>query len=108
MTTPSPLIVDQMKIDEIIFAGKREGATVSISPEPRSLEVKTRTRRDVKPGEAAVDQHKRRQVAAVAPEFLRRFPLSCQWRFDLVSVYYDESQSSRPQVEVVRNASLKR
>ncbi len=52
------------------------------------VEVKTRTTRDVKPGEAAVDRHKRRQVAAVAREYLRRFPPSCQWRFDVVSVYY--------------------
>ena len=41
------------------------------------VEVKTRTTRDVKPGEAAVDRHKRRQIAAVARD-LRRFPLSCQ------------------------------
>lgn len=72
------------------------------------IEVKTRTTRDVKPGEAAVDEHKRRQVAAVAREYLRRFPLSCQWRFDVVSVYYDQSQASQPQIEVFRNASLKR
>ncbi len=71
------------------------------------IEVKTRTTRDVKPGEAAVDEHKRRQIAAVAREYLRLFPLSCQWRFDVVSVYYDESQASRPQIEVFRNASLK-
>jgi putative endonuclease len=71
------------------------------------IEVKTRTTRDVKPGEAAVDQHKRRQIAAVAREYLRGSPLSCQWRFDVVSVYYDQSQSSRPQIEIFRNASLK-
>src|SRR5580704_18512280 len=50
------------------------------------IEVKTRTSRDVKPGEAAVDRHKRRLVAAVARDYLRRFPPSCQWRFDVVSV----------------------
>jgi putative endonuclease len=72
------------------------------------IEVKTRTTRDVKPGEAAVDQHKRRLIAAVAREYLRRFPPSCQWRFDVVSVYYDQSQASRPQIEVFRNASLAR
>jgi putative endonuclease len=70
------------------------------------VEVKTRTTRDVKPGEAAVDQHKRRQVAAVAREYLRRFPLSCQWRFDVVSVYYVNSKASQPQIEVFRNSSL--
>ena len=69
------------------------------------IEVKTRTSRDVKPPEAAVDRHKRREVAAAAREYLRRLPLSCQWRFDIVSVYY-ESSSSRPQIEVFRHASL--
>ena len=70
------------------------------------VEVKTRTTRDVKPGEAAVDRHKRRLVAGVVKEYLRRFPLSCQWRFDVVSVYYDQSKSSQPQIEVFRNSSL--
>jgi putative endonuclease len=70
------------------------------------VEVKTRTTRDAKPGEAAVDRHKRRQIAAVAREYLRRFPPSCQWRFDVVSVYYLESKASQPQIEVFRNSSL--
>jgi putative endonuclease len=70
------------------------------------VEVKTRTTRDVKPGEASVDRHKRREVAAVAREYLRRFPPSCQWRFDVVSVYYDNSKASQPQIEVFRNSSL--
>jgi putative endonuclease len=70
------------------------------------VEVKTRTTRDVKPGEAAVDRHKRRQIAAVVREYLRRLPPSCQWRFDVVSVYYRESKASQPQIEVFRNSSL--
>jgi putative endonuclease len=72
------------------------------------VEVKTRSTRDVKPGEAAVDRHKRREVAAVIRDYLRRLPPSCQWRFDIVSVYYD--RSSQPQIEVhievFRNSSL--
>ena len=69
------------------------------------IEVKTRTSRDVKPPEAAVDRHKRREVATVAREYLRHLPPSCQWRFDVVSVYY-ERLTSRPQIEVFQNASL--
>jgi putative endonuclease len=69
------------------------------------IEVKTRTSRNVKPAEAAVDRHKRREVAEVAREYLRRLPPSCQWRFDIVSVYY-EQLTSRPQFEIFRNASL--
>jgi len=69
------------------------------------IEVKTRTSRDVKSAEAAVDRHKRREVAQVARDYLRRLPPSCQWRFDVVSVYYDGC-NPRPQIEVFRNASL--
>ena len=69
------------------------------------VEVKTRTSRDVKTAEAAVDRHKRREVAEVAWEYRRPLPPSCQWRFDIVSVYY-EHPGSRPQFEVFRNASL--
>jgi putative endonuclease len=69
------------------------------------IEVKTRTSLEVKPPEAAVDRHKRREIAAVAREYLRRLPPSCQWRFDIVSVYY-LCPASRPQIEVFRNASL--
>ena len=70
------------------------------------IEVKTRTTHDVKPAEAAVDRHKRREIAAVAREYRRRIPPSCQWRFDIVSVYYEKSQASHPQIEIFRNASL--
>jgi putative endonuclease len=69
------------------------------------IEVKTRTTLDVKTAEAAVDRHKRREVAQVARQYLRRLPPSCQWRFDIVSVYY-EGSSSRPEIEVFRSASL--
>ncbi len=69
------------------------------------LEVKTRTSRGVKSPEAAVDRHKRREVAQVARDYLRRVPPTCQWRFDIVSVYYD-GRTPRPQIEVFRNASL--
>jgi putative endonuclease len=69
------------------------------------IEVKTRTTHDVKPAEAAVDWHKRREVAEVAREYRRRLPPSCQWRFDIVSVYY-VGNVSRPQIELFQNASL--
>jgi putative endonuclease len=69
------------------------------------VEVKTRTSHGVKTPEAAVDRHKRREVAQVVREYLRRMPPTCQWRFDIVSVYYDCNHSC-PQIEVFRNASL--
>ena len=70
------------------------------------VEVKTRTTRDVKPGEAAVDRHKRREIAAVVREYLRRHSVLYQWRFDVVSVYYGQSKARQPQIEVFRNSSL--
>lgn len=69
------------------------------------IEVKARTSRDVKTPEAAVDRHKRREVAEVAREYMRRLPPWCSWRFDVVSVYYD-GNTPRPQIELFRNASL--
>lgn len=38
------------------------------------VEVKTRTSREVKPAEAAVDREKRRELAGMAREYLRRLP----------------------------------
>jgi putative endonuclease len=67
------------------------------------IEVKTRTTRDVKPAEAAVDRDKQRGLAAVAEEYLRHMAPSCRWRFDVVTVYY-EAQSSQPLIELFRNA----
>jgi putative endonuclease len=69
------------------------------------IEVKTRTTRDVKPAEAAVDYHKRREIAEAAREYLRQLPPRCAWRFDVVSVYY-AGPSPHPLIEVFRNASL--
>jgi putative endonuclease len=67
------------------------------------IEVKTRTTRDVKPAEAAVNREKQRPLIAVAREYLRHAPPSCQWRFDVVSVYYDQHPSP-PQFELFQNA----
>jgi len=67
------------------------------------IEVKTRTTRDVKPAEAAVDRDKQRGLTAVAEEYLRHMAPSCRWRFDVVTVYY-ESRSSQPLFELFQNA----
>lgn len=67
------------------------------------IEVKTRTTHDVKPAEAAVDRDKQKDLAAVARDYLRHAPPSCQWRFDVLSVYY-ERQACQPQIELFKNA----
>src|SRR5713101_7789333 len=53
------------------------------------IEVKTRTTRDVKPAAAAVDRKKRRDIRVVIRDYLQPFPELPQWRFDVVTVYYE-------------------
>src|SRR5678815_504619 len=67
------------------------------------IEVKTRTSLDVKPAGAAVDRDKQRELVRVAGDYLRYLPARPQWRFDIVSVYY-EGHSSHPRFEVFENA----
>jgi len=67
------------------------------------IEVKTRTSHDVKPAEAAVDRDKQRELLGVAREYLRRLPSDVPWRFDVVSVYYENSASA-PRIELFKNA----
>jgi len=67
------------------------------------IEVKTRSTHDVKPAEAAVDREKRRELNGVAREYLRALGQECQWRFDIVSVYYC-GQTDHPQYELFKNA----
>jgi putative endonuclease len=69
------------------------------------IEVKTRTSHDVKTAEAAVDREKRRELLAVAREYLRHLPPSCPWRLEIISVYYDQP-SGRPQIELFRNVAI--
>lgn len=74
------------------------------------IEVKTRTTRDVKPAAAAVDREKRRAVSRVIRDYLRslpqkQFPQVPQWRFDVITVYY-EKHATGPTFEVFRNAAL--
>ncbi|HEY1263336.1 MAG TPA: YraN family protein [Terriglobales bacterium] len=67
------------------------------------IEVKTRTSREVKPAEAAVDQEKRRDLMYVARDYMRHLRTQPPWRFDIVSVYY-ENRSRDPVFELFRGA----
>jgi putative endonuclease len=55
------------------------------------VEVKTRTARDMRPAESAVDDDKRRMLRGLARAYLRSFPererRTVRVRFDVVSVY---------------------
>src|SRR5712664_3055913 len=60
------------------------------------IEVKTRTTHDVKPAEAAVDRHKQKELTMVARDFLRLMPPSCEYRFDVHSLYYHRGRARPP------------
>jgi putative endonuclease len=82
------------------------------------IEVKTRTTRDVKPAEAAVDRKKRRDLRAVVRDYLRtlprrQYPEAPAWRFDVITVYHDKAtlgssdrRAAPPTFELFRNAAL--
>ena len=67
------------------------------------IEVKTRTTRGMKAADAAVDREKQKDLSLVARDFLRQMPPSCQWRFDVLAVYYDR-KDGRPSFELFQNA----
>jgi putative endonuclease len=74
------------------------------------IEVKTRTTRDVKPAQAAVDRKKRHDLRFVIRDYLRslprrQFPETPQWRFDVVTVYY-EGGAKLPTFELFQNAAI--
>src|SRR5262245_28791666 len=66
------------------------------------IEVKTRTTRDVKPAEAAVDSEKQRDLSRVAREFLRKTKGHPAFRFDIVSIYFEPG--NQPEVQLFKNA----
>jgi putative endonuclease len=67
------------------------------------IEVKTRTTHEIKPAEAAVNREKQKDLQRVAQDFMRHMPPSCQWRFDVLAVYY-EGDKLRPSFELFQNA----
>ena len=66
------------------------------------IEVKTRTTREVKPAEAAVDRHKQQDVIAVARDYLRRVAGRPTCRFDIVSIYFEGG--APPDLTLFKNA----
>jgi len=73
------------------------------------IEVKTRTTRDVKPAQAAVDRKKRRDLRVVMRDYLhslprRTFSQPPPWRFDVITVY--EGIGGEPTFELFQNAAL--
>jgi putative endonuclease len=67
------------------------------------VEVKSRTTRDVKPAEAAVDAQKQDELGGMAREYLRHVAGSPSWRFDVLS-FYDDQPGVPPQITLFKNA----
>ncbi|HEU5335797.1 MAG TPA: YraN family protein [Terriglobales bacterium] len=67
------------------------------------VEVKSRTTRDVKPAEAAVDRDKQQELGAMAGEYLRHVAGSPPCRFDVLSIYYDRPEQP-PEITLFKNA----
>lgn len=58
------------------------------------IEVKTRSERDAKPAEAAVDGHKRATLLRLARRYVRQLAQTPPVRFDVMSVYRAPGESS--------------
>jgi len=66
------------------------------------IEVKTRTTRAVAPAEAAVDGAKQRDLSQVARDFLRKVAGRPPFRFDIVSIYFEQNRD--PDISVFKDA----
>jgi putative endonuclease len=67
------------------------------------IEVKARSGRDLVTAEAAVDFSKQQELRAMAVQYLRRLPSPWpEYRFDVVTVYYDPGQ--QPAITLLRSA----
>jgi len=66
------------------------------------IEVKTRTTREVKPAEAAVDVEKQRDLRGMAREYMRRVAGNPLHRFDVLSIYLLDG--SNPEFTLFKNA----
>jgi putative endonuclease len=66
------------------------------------IEVKTRTTREVKPAEAAVDLAKQRDLRGMAREYLGRVAGTPPHRFDILSIYLLDGRD--PEFTLFKNA----
>ena len=69
--------------------GRRDLDIIALSPQGDTLavvEVKTRSSKELSTPEAAVDWRKMHNIAVATDAFLRRYPVTCDVRFDIVTV----------------------
>jgi hypothetical protein len=57
----------------------------------------------VKPADAAVNRDKQHDLCGVARDYVRRLPPGIPQRFDVVSIYYENSAAA-PSIELFKNA----
>lgn len=118
--TPAHLRTGHRGEEEAYFYLRRQGYLIIArnyrSPRTRSeldlvgwdgetlcfIEVKTRTRRDFQPAEAAVDPEKQRDLSRAARDFLLKMEGRPAFRFDIVSVYFEAGRKTA--IELFRNA----
>jgi putative endonuclease len=112
-TTPQHLITGRRGEEEAYFYLRKLGYVMIArnyrSPRSRSeldlvgwdretlcfIEVKTRTTRDIKPAEMAVDSEKQRDLGHVSREFLRKIQGQPATRYDIVSVYFEPNRPTQ-------------
>ena len=82
--------------------GHRDLDITALTPDGDTLvivEVKTRSRNDFSVPEASVDWRKMRNRAVAANAYVRRYQLSCDIRFDIVSVVGDANGADIDHIE---------
>jgi len=69
--------------------GRRDLDITAITPDGETLaivEVKTRANSDITQPEEAVDWRKMRSIAISTDAYLRRYPMQCHVRFDIITI----------------------
>ena len=82
--------------------GHRDLDITALTPDGDTLvivEVKTRTNADYASPEESVDWRKMRNLAVAANAYVRRYQLTCDIRFDILSVVGDGSSAKIDHIE---------
>ena len=86
--------------------GHRDLDITALTPDGDTLvvvEVKTRSSKEYTAPEEAVDWRKMRNLAVAANAYIRRYQLSCDIRFDIISVLGDGHEA---EIDHIENAFL--
>ncbi len=84
--------------------GHRDLDLTALTPDGSTLaivEVKTRHNTDIMMAEEAVDWRKKRNLTTAANAYLRRYPITCDVRFDIITVV---GEGDHVQIDHLENA----